>query len=288
MSPMFTDIVTIRGGATPQTFDGNQTFRFNNRAARVVGLSIGQSQSIYTTDEGFAIAVRLSENIGLGSKNPVFIMGWTADAGPSTNHGAQSYPQDYMPLDIPVAPNSTMRVDIATVAGAVQTGTHDVELCIHYDSGDTPSDVLAAAAGASGVVPVKGGVYGYTTALTTTSETALTGNGTTLNVPAEAKQIIGFVGVKVLDTAVTQSEELGGKCRFEFSGISDQGKQEYPLSGGTPGLGTEVEGGNPSGIRRLPMFLDVGSNQEIQTSAFVTFLSAITGGADVAINLLWR
>lgn len=285
--PMYTDSIVLRAGATPHTFDGNGTIRFNDKARRITGISIGQSQSIYTTDEGFVMAVKLSENAGLTSKAPIFIMGWTMDAGPATNHAAQSYPPDYIPLDIPVAPSSTMRVDLSTVAGAVQTGTHDCQITIHYDAGDTPRDILNAAAGCSGIVPVKGGTYGYVTALATTTETALAGNGSTLNIPGIAKEIVGLAACKVLDTAVTQSEEIGGKVRFEFSGISDQGKQEYPLSGGTPNLGTEVEGGNPSPIRRLPMYLPCPGS-EVQTSGYITFMSAITGGADVAINLLWR
>ncbi|MEE9119065.1 MAG: hypothetical protein V3U02_10795, partial [Calditrichia bacterium] len=160
---MFTDHVQMRAGATPQTFDGNQTVRFNEVGKRLTGLSIGQSQSIQTTDEGFAIAVKLSENSGLTSKAPIFFMGWTMDSGPTTNHAAQAWPADYLGLDIGVAGNSTMRVDISSIAGAIQTGTHDVAITAHYDSGDTPDDILFAAAAASGVVAVKGGSYGYIT-----------------------------------------------------------------------------------------------------------------------------
>lgn len=284
----WTDSVVIRGGATPQTFDGNQTFRFNAWAKRVTGISLGPSLSTSTTDEGTGMAIRLSENAGLGSKNPVFFMGFTSQPGPTTNNSANGAPPDYIPLDIKVQGNDTMRLDITSVIGATQTGTHDCQVTIHYDAGDTPADILAAAAGGSGVVPCKGGSYGYATALATTTETALTGNGSTLNVPAEANEIIGFVGWHVLDTAVTAAEEIGGKCRFEFSGIGDANKQEYPLSGGSPGLGTEVEGADPVITRRLPMYLKVTGNNEIQVSGYITALSAITGGADVAVNLLWR
>lgn len=286
--PQFTDNVSLRAGATPQTFDGNGTFRFNDRGSRVTGLSIGHSMSAYTTEEGFVMAAKLSENAGLGSKAPIFFLGMVGDAGPATNKSVRNHPPDYIPLDIPIAGGSTMRIDLSTVAGATQTGTHDCSITIHYDSGDTPSDILAAAAGASGVVPVRGGTYGYTTALATTTETALTGNGSTLNIPGEAREVVAFVGCQVLDTAVTAAEELGGKCRLEFSGIASAGKQEYPLNGGMPNAGTEVEGCITSPLRRLPMYLPNRGGTEIQTSGYITFLSAITGGADAAVNLLWR
>lgn len=283
----WTDSIVIRAGATPLTFDGNGTIRFNSSGKRITGISIGHSLSTYTTDEGYAMAVRLSENEGLPSRNPVFIIGMLADGGPTTNKSEQGTPQDYLPLDIPIAGNSTMRVDLTTIAGATQTGTHDVQLTIHYDANDTPKDILDAAAGASGVVPLKGGSYGTVTALTTTTETALTGNGGVLNIPGEAKEIVAIAAVVIADTAITGQEEIGGKVRLEFSGIANANKQEYPLSGGVPNLGTEVEGGIATGIRRLPMYLQ-GTGNEIQISGFITLLSAKTGGADIAVNLMWR
>lgn len=283
----WTNSVALSGGATPQSFDGNQTFRFNDKASRLTGISLSQSESIYTTDEGLAIAIRLSENAGLSSKNPVFFMGWTSDAGPASNRSAMAMAPAYIPLDIGIAASSTMRIDLTTVAGAIQTGTIDTQVTAHYDAGDTPADVLAAAAGRTGHVPVKGGTYGYITAKTTTAEAALTGNGSTLNIPGAASQIVAVYALQVLDTTVTASLEFGGKVRFEFSEIQDQDVQEYPLNGGMPNLGTEVEGGTPSVIRPLPMYLTV-PGKEINTSGTVSFLSAITGGADVAVNLLWR
>ena len=283
----WTDSITIRAGATPLTFDGEGTIRFNDLARRITGISIGHSLSAWTTEEGYAMAVKLSENAGLPSRNPVFFMGMLAAAGPTTNKAEEVRPQDYVPLDIPVAPSSTMRVDITTILGATQTGTHDVRITIHYDAGDTPADILAAAAGRSGVAPCKGGSYGTVTALTTATETAMTGNGSTLNIPMEAKEIIGIVAIGAADTAVTQLEEMGGHVRLEFSGITDANKQEYPINGGNPNIGTEVEGGNACELRRLPMYLRC-PNQEIQVSAFINALSAKTGGADYAVNLLWR
>jgi hypothetical protein len=180
-----------------------------------------------------------------------------------------------------------MRVDLSTLAGATQTATHDCQITIHYDAADTPRDILDAAAGGAGIVPIKGGSFGYVTALATTTETALEGNGSTLNIPMEAKEIVAISAAKVLDGAVTAAQELGGKIRLEFSGISNANKQEYSLSGGLPGAGTEVEGGTPSALKRIPMFLRC-PNQEIQVSGFITFLSAITGGADAVVALYWR
>jgi len=283
---LWTDRVSIRAGATPLTFDGDQTLRFNEKAQRLVGLALSQSQSIYTTDEGFAVAVKLSENSGLTSKSPVFVMGWTMDSGPATNKAPQGAPADYLGLDLGVAGNSTMKVQITTIAGAIQTGTHDCTIVAYYDMGDTPQEVLFAAAAASGTVPVRGGTYGTLAALTTTTETPLVGNGDTLNIPLEAKEIVAIVALQIIDTAVTASEEMGGHVRI-VTGITDENKQEHPLNGGSPNLGTDVDGGNPVAIRRLPMYIRCPAS-EVQVSGFINALSAITGGADYVVNLLWR
>lgn len=283
----WTDSLTLRAGATPLSFDGGGTFRINGKGTRITGISCSHSLSVHTTDEGYAMAIKLSDNIGLPSKNPVFFMGMSAPPGPTTNTAIKIHPQDYIPLDYTVAPNSTLQIDITTIAGAVQTGTHDVRFTLHYDAGDTPDDILAAAAGASGMVPVKHGSYGTLAALTTTTETPLVGNGTTLNIPGDMKEIVAICAIQVLDSAVTQSEELGGHVRVEFSGIDNANKQEYPLSGGVPNLGTEVEGGAPAALRRLPMYLQA-TGSEIQVSGFINALSAITGGADYAVNIMSR
>lgn len=287
MAIIYTDRISFRAGATPLTFDGEQTIRFNEKASKLVGILLSHSLSTYTTDEGYALAVRLSDNTAFSGKNPVFIMGMSADAGPASNKSVQGTPQDFLALDLIVAPNSTLRVDITTIAGAVQTGTHDVVMTFLYSDGSVPADVLAAYAGNSGVPAAKGGTFGTVTALATTTETALTGNGGTLNIPREAQEIVGIVAVKVVDTAVTGSQELGGHVRFDF-GLDKQGKQEFPLTGGVPNLGTEVEGGIPKMTKRCPMYIGNLPATELQTSGFISFLSAITGGADVAINILWR
>lgn len=285
--PQFTDSLTLRAGATPQDFDGAGIFRFNSKARRVTGLSVSHSLSAPTTDEGLVMAAKLSNNVGLGSKNPVFFMGFCLNSPPTTNGSVQTVPVDYMPLNIPISGNETMQIDITTVAGAIQTGTHDTRWTIHYDENDTPADILAAKAGSKGVVPVRGGTYGYATALATTNETELTGSGSTLNIPAEAKEIVAITVLQIIDTAVTAEEEIGGHARLEFSGIDNAGKQEYPSNGGLPGLGTEVDVGAAVLINYLPMYLK-GTGQELQTSVFVNALSAITGGADWAVNILWR
>ena len=288
MGMVYTDRVTIRAGATPQTFDGAATIRFNEFAKKIVGIGLVHSLSTYTTDEGYAMAIKLSGNAGLGSKDPVFFMGMAAHAGPTTNTAAKPSPPDKLALDIDVEKNTTLQIDISTIAGATQTGTHDIVVVIYYSDGAVPQDVLNSFG--IGMVPVKSGSYGYATALATTVETALTGNGTTLNVAAEAKELVGAVLLQILDTAVTAAEELGGHVRMDY-GLGNQAKQEYPSNGGVPGIGTEVEGGDPLPIAlcRQTIYIDLKSvNRELTVSGFVTAMSAITGGADWALNLLWR
>jgi len=283
---LFTDTITIRGGATPQTFDGNGTFRLNEKARVICGISINHSLSIYTADEGYALGVRLSENSAFTGKNPVFVMGNVGFPGPATNNSIKPMPVDKINLNIPVSPNSTVRADLSTLAGATQTGTHDCEITLYYSDSANLNDFWAYF---GQNIPCKGGVYAYTTALTTKSETALTGNGSTLNIPAEATEIIGINTLQVPDGAVTPSEEIGGKVRLDL-GLQNQGKQEYPSNGGIPNLGTEVEGG--SAIRAtdnlVTTIISGLPSRELQVSAYVTAKSAITGGADWLINILWR
>ena len=282
---IFTDRVSFRAGATPQTFDGGQTFRINSKGRRLLGVALGSSMSAHTTDEGAAMAIKLSNNENI--PKPIFLpMGHTVAPGPATNSSVKFSPVDFMPLDIKVEPNTTIQLDISTVVGATQTGTWDVVVTLLYDDGSTPADIVQAMLGRKGIVALKGGSYGYSTAITTTAETALTGNGTPLNIPAFAKEIVGIVAIVLLDTAVTAAEEIGGHVRLEL-GLDDDGKQEYPLNGGQPPLGTEVEGGGIAMMFPTPMYIPLPS-REIQASAFVTFLSAVTGGADVAVFLLWR
>lgn len=283
---IYTDVVVFNHGATPLTFDGNKTLRFNARARKLVGMSVGHSLSVYTTDEGYAMGVRLSENSGLGGKNPVFVAGNVAASGPGTNTALKPTAISKVNLDIELTPNSTMRIDISTLAGATQTGTHDCTITFFYSDQDEEPDFWQYH---GSNIPARGGTWAYTTALATTTETALTGNGTTLNIPAEATEIIGVNVLHVVDTAVTADEEIGGKARLDF-GLEDQGKQEYAANGGIPGTGTEVEGGAPfdamdnlhaASIPNLPQ-------RELQTSAYVTASSAITGGADWLVNILYR
>lgn len=276
--------IQMRAGATPQVFDGNQSITLKDSAKKLVGIEVSHSLSTGTVEEGFAMMLRLQSPNWAGSH--YFIMGGTNQASTNTNTAASGLMVDLLALDIDVQPNTTITVDITTVAGAVQSGTHDVTIVLLIDDGNTPQDVLDALRGGNHIVPAKGGSFGYTTALTTADRTALTGNLTTLNVPPVAEAIIGAVALMILDTAVTANEELGGKIEVE-TGIEGQGTQEIPLNGGNPEIGNAATGSNMTLVKRLPMYIET-PNREIQIKAFVTPYSAITGGADHALNLLWR
>ena len=229
----FSDIVQMRAGATPQTFDGNQTLRINERGKKLVAMKVSQSLSVVTTDEGLGMAVRLQSSNWNGSR--YFFAGWVANSPPASNHASYGGFIDIVPLDITIAPNTTVIVDISTVLGATQTGTLDVTIEFMYSDGSISSDIVQSLEGKSGMVSAKGGSYGYATALTTTTRTAFTGNGTSLNIPEEASEIIAVIPEMVLDSAVTQSEEITGFVEVDF-GLSDQGVQKYALNGGSPGL----------------------------------------------------
>ena len=244
---------------------------------------VSHSLSAWTTDEAVGLCVRLQSNNWNGSR--YFMAGFTSNSGPTTNHSITTVLPSVIALDIKVNPDTTVIVDITSLLGATQTGTHDVTIQFLYSDGNVPSDILAKIG--ENVVAAKGGTYGYTAALATTTRTALTGNGTTLNIPAEANEIIGVCALMALDSAVTQLEELGGQIEIDFS-LPEQGKQIVALSGGSPGIGTEVEGGIPTRILYTPMYIGALPDKELQVSAFVTFLSAITGGADVSLIILWR
>lgn len=283
MSLAYSDTVQMRAGSTPYAFDGNQTLRLNSRARRIVAMIVSHSLSTLTTDEAVGLMVRLQSNNWNGSK--YFVAGWMHSSPPATNHSATGVMPTVLALDIPVKPDTTITVDITSILGATMTGTHDVTIQFLYDDGSTPSDILAKIG--QNVVAAKGGSYGYSAALTTTTRTALTGNGTSLNIPPEATQIIGAVALMALDTAVTAAEEFGGIIEIDF-GLAEQGKQVVALNGGSPGLGTEVEGGVPEKVYYLPLYIGNLPNRELQVNAYVTLLSAITGGADIALAIIWR
>lgn len=283
---LYHEIVQMRAGATPYTFDGEQTARFNDKARRLVAMTVSHSVSTETTDEALGMVVRINSTNWTG--NRYFSGGMIHSSGPTTNHSTTPVELTTTWLDIPITPNTTMIVDISTVVGATQTGTNDVTIDFIYDDGQTPSDIIAGIGNiARQAVAAVGGQYNYLAALADTAETAFTGNNTAFaNIPAFANEIIGVESAYALDTAVTAAEEITGKIRFDF-GVQGQGDQFALMNGGSPGLGTEVEGGIPAYWSKQIMSLKLPA-REIQVRAFANAYSAITGGADVAYVLLWR
>jgi hypothetical protein len=281
----FHETVTIRGGAIPQTFDGGATLNFNERASVLVGMKVSHSLSIHTTEEANGLCIRLQSSNWNGSR--YFAAGFIQMAGPATNRSVEGVEPDFIALDIPVSSNSSMTIDVSTILGATQTGTNDVNIEFIYADGQLPADIVQSFIAAAGHVPAKGGSYAYYTALATTAEVALTGNATLLNIPQEAKEIIAVAAHEALDTAVTVSEELGSTIRVDY-GLTDQGVKQYTTNGGVPNLGTEVDGGAIFKVTRTPSYIPMLPNRELQVRAYVTSLSACTGGKDGYINILWR
>lgn len=283
---LYHEIVQMRAGATPYTFDGEQTARFNDKAKKLVAMTVSHSISTETTDEALGMVVKINSTNWTGDR--YFSGGYIHSSGPTTNHSTTPVHLTTTWLDIPVSPNTTMIVNISTVVGATQTGTNDVTIDFIYDDGQTPSDVLNGIGNiAQQAVAAVGGQYNYLAALADTAETPFTGNNEAFaNIPANAKEIIGVESAYALDTAVTAAEEITGKIRFDF-GVQGQGDQFALMNGGSSGLGTEVEGGAPAYWSKQIMSLKL-PDREIQVRAFANAYSTITGGADVAYVLLWR
>jgi hypothetical protein len=284
--PQYEALAQMRGGATPHTYDGAVTVSLNSMARRIIGLTLSHSISVRTTDEAVGMVVRLSSSEWNG--NRYFGMGFGGTMGPATNSSQQSVALDYMPFLQPVAANSDIVVDITTVLGATMTGTNDITLIIHYDSGDTPVDVLQAAAAKSGLpYNIRGGNYVYTAAQTGTAETALTGNNTEVaNIPAEAKEIVGSRQLSATDGALTADEEITGYVRWDF-GIPEQGDQRSPIPALVPGDGTEVDTGAVANWSHSPMYLRLPSKLVV-TRGYINLYGASTGNYTGAFNLLWR
>jgi len=287
MVKTYSEIVQMRAGATPHTFDGAQTVTFNQYAKHLVGLKISHSVSAQTAAEGFAMAIKLTSSNWNGDR--YFFAGAVQNVNVETNISPGLSGLDVVALDIPISPNTTMQVDISTVAGATQTGTHDVTIEVVYADGPLPAEAKRAMEAAAGMLSAKGGSYGYTTALATTTRTALTGNNGTLNIPAEAQEIIAVVPIGILDTAHTESQEGTGYFEVDY-GMGDQGVQRYAVAGWMPGLGTEVDSPAPLPVKnmRSPIFIQGLPAANLTVNGYYTAYSAITGGADYALNILWR
>ena len=286
MVQTYSDVVTMRAGATPQTFDGAQTITLNEKARKLVGIQISESLSVRTTDEGSAKVVRLTSSNWNGSR--YFLMGSAFSSGPANNNSSKGAPMDFVALDIPVAPNSTVQIDITEASGATQTGTHDVAVELMYADGNLPADVQAAMNAKAGCPAVKGGTYNYLAGATATAETALTGNaGALVNIPQEAREIVGIATSMECDTAVTADEEHAAYIRTDY-GIATQGVQKQALPGIQPNDGTEVEGNIPRLVSRNPMYLGNLPGRELQVRTYLNLYGAVSGGVGIVVNYLWR
>ena len=276
----------MRAGATPYTFDGEQTGRFNDKAKKLVAMAVSMSLTAVTTDEAVGTVIRINSTNWTGNR---YFSGGFIHASPNTtNKSATPVHVTTTWLDIDITPNTTFNVDITTVIGAIMTGTVDVTIDFIYDDGQTPQDIINGIGSiAQQGVAAKGGQFNYLAALADTAETPMTLNNTSqANIPADAIEIIGIESAYALDTAITASQELTGKIRFDF-GVQGQGDQFALMNGGSPGLGTEVDSGAPAYWSKQPFYLKV-PNREIQVRAFANAYGDVTGGADLAYVLLWR
>lgn len=285
---LYHEVVQMQAGATPLTFDGSGTARFNDRATKLVAMVVSHSLSVRTTDEAVGIIVRLSSSNWAGYR--YFAGGLVFTGGPANNASVKTGPATVIALDIPIRPNTTMSVDLTTVIGATQTGTNDVTITFIYCDGKTPSDILLNLAKCNNglcPLPVRGGTFNQDAAVATTARTAMTyNNAAEFNIPAEATEIVGCLVANALDGAVSADEDFTGYIEFEF-GIPDAVDQKIPLQSFIPGDGTEVDGADWATWSYIPMHVKL-PNREIQARAYTVLYHAITNGGDVAINLLWR
>jgi hypothetical protein len=285
---LYHEIVEMQAGATPLTFDGAQTARFNDEAKTLVAMVVSHSLSARTTDESIGMLVRLGSTNWAGFR--YFAAGLVATGGPATNCSAKHGPATVTALNIPIRPNTTMSVDITTVIGATQTGTNDVTIDFIYDDGGTPRDIIENIARCNnGLNPVAavGGTFNYDAAVATTARTAMTyNNAAEFNIPAQATEIIGALVGVALDGAVTADENLNGYIEFEF-GIPMATDQKVPLLSNIPQDGTEVDGADWGTWSFIAMHVPL-PDREIQAYAYTHLYEAVTNGCDLAVNLLWR
>lgn len=276
---IFCERIQFTHGATPHTFDGNQTITLNDKARKLHALVCSHSLSARAADEGHAAAIRMSSDNWSGTRT--FPFGWIIEAETATNAAPSAVGQDIIALDIDVGPSSKITADVSTILGATQTGTVDAEIGFLYSDGNIPADVLAQIA--KNNVPFKGGGYGYVAALTTTVRTALS----IFTIPSFAQAIVGGKFLRAIDTAVTADEEVTGYIELDF-GVSGQGVQNYPTIGGVPQDGTDAGTGAKNLMPWIPMYVDLSQSGEVTVNAFINAKSAITGGADYSVCLGWR
>lgn len=269
----------MRGGSTTYTFDGAQTIKVNQSCQKLVGLVLSQSMSAKKEDEGNGMSVKLTCPNWDGG-NRIFPMGWIHGADTAANSAPQHADYDILPIDIDTPPNSSIQINIAGTLGATATGTYDVTVGLLYDDGNTPHDIIEKM---PNHVAVQGGDYGYIAALATTTPTDFT----TINIPAWANEVVGVKVRGVFDGAVTADQEFTGFVDIDF-GITGQGVQKYPVNGAMPQDGTDVDGGQCVNVRYIPTHIDLSEVDSVQAIGKYTAYSALTGGADYDLGIIWR
>lgn len=278
--PIFKQVVRMRNGATPGTWDGAQTLTFNDRAKRIIGIVSSESLSITTALEAYALGVQLTIN---GSKEvsgvQQFFMGQVALVANVANSGAHPLAQGKIALKIAIEPNSTCQVDITELLGATQTGTHDVNITILTDDGSTPDEIIQKL---GGNVPCKGGKVAAATAVTTSAATALTN----LTIPAWAKEIVGTCAVAGVDADQTASEEMAGYIDVDY-GLTYQGTQQIPVNGGLPTLGTEADTPKVANVGYMADFIPL-PGKEITVRPVVNMYSATFAAGRAFFGVLYR
>jgi hypothetical protein len=273
----FSDISQMRGGATTYTFDGAGSIVTNEKCSKVVGLVVNQSLSARTNDEGNGMAVKLECNSWAGG-NRIFPIGWVHGADTAANACPQHTDYDILPLNIPTPPQSTISINIAGTLGATGTGTYDTTVGILYSDAQTPNEYLLRS---PNCYPAAGGDYGYIAALATTTRTAFS----TFTIPAWAKAVVGVRVRGVFDTAVTADEEFTSFAELDL-GIGSAGVQKFPGPGAMPQDGTDVDGGQCINIRYIPTYIPLPSS-DLTCKGYLTAYSAISGGADYELSLIW-
>ena len=271
----FIDRVFMRAGATPDTYDGNQTITLNATARKIHALLVSNSESIHTTDEGVGISVRMTSPNWTGNLD--FQAGWISPSGPATNNAVKIVPVSLVQLDLDVKPNTTVTFNITSIAGATQTGTSDTTIGLIYSDGSVgPNWEMKFP----DCLPAKGGVV-ERTAVTATTETALD----TMVIPAHAKALIGYKAILTCDGAVTASEEGTGFVRLQLD-LSGQGATNLPLSSLQPNLGTEVEGSAAQIFPYIPIWIPL-EGRELTARGFANLASAVTTSGTVIFGLIW-
>lgn len=156
-------------------------------------------------------------------------------AGPASNSAVYGYPATLIPLAIPCSGSEVFTVDVSSY-GATQTGTLDCAISLLYrDHQSIPADVRHKM---GSTVPVKGGVFEYDAVAATTRQVLDGYRGASvagvMDIPPQAKEIVGMLTTTAKDGAVTAAENVDGYLDL-WSDV-EIGEQEYPIQPLLPGL----------------------------------------------------